>query len=342
MSASTHAPYAPKTQSLGETPTVSTDVPILAILLVIYLVGGISHMRLFLKNKKAGHFFMLNAMTFGFCNVRVVTMILRMSWSTQVHNVRLAMASGIFVYMGTVLLYAINLVFTQRVIRAQHPSIGWSKSLAIFFKACYAWIIITVAILIVAIIQQFYTLSTHIHHIDRALSLYGQTSYAILAFLPIPLVIISTLVSNLPSTKAARAQQDRRVDKFGTGSMTTKITLILASGAILFLGACFRLVINFLPPVSLAAPHPWYFSKACFYLLNFGVEVVVVYTWLLVRVDQRFHVPNKAQGRYDYQAYLASRAKGGDLEKGVAEGPLSDSETESLAVEKPAAAIVRQ
>jgi hypothetical protein len=52
---------------------------------------------------------------------------------------------------------------------------------------------------------------------------------------------------------------------------------------------------------------PWYLSRACFYVFNFTVEVCVVYMYALLRVDQRFHVPDGAKGPGSYSA--ASRAK---------------------------------
>lgn len=45
---------------------------------------------------------------------------------------------------------------------------------------------------------------------------------------------------------------------------------------------------------------PGYFNKAAFYIANFGVEVLTVYLYALVRVDMRFHVPNGSSKRKSY------------------------------------------
>lgn len=44
----------------------------------------------------------------------------------------------------------------------------------------------------------------------------------------------------------------------------------------------------------------WYHSQACFYIFNFGIEIIVVYLYVLVRVDRRFHIPNGSKGPGDY------------------------------------------
>jgi len=295
--------------------------------MALYLIAGALHMRRFITNKKNGHFFAMNAMIFGFCNSRIVTFSLRMAWATHLGNVRLAIASNIFVYAGVVMLFAINMVFTQRILRAQHPIVGWSKPASLFFPAIFAWIVATIIILITAIVQSSYTLSPNLHRIDRDMQLYGQTAFAVIAFLPTLIVPVAAVAGLLPAVKAERAANDGHIDRFGAGSMRAKITIVLLSSVIMTLGAAFRAGINWLPPVAVGAPEPWYFSKACFYIFNFVIELTVVYSWLFVRIDQRFHVPNKANGRYDYPAYLASRAPQFQKDLEMAQ---TDSESEDM------------
>ncbi|KAJ9623282.1 hypothetical protein H2203_006222 [Taxawa tesnikishii (nom. ined.)] len=45
---------------------------------------------------------------------------------------------------------------------------------------------------------------------------------------------------------------------------------------------------------------PWYFSKPCFYVFNFVLELLVVYFWAAVRIDNRFHIPDGATGPGSY------------------------------------------
>ena len=227
------------------------------------------------------------------------------------------------------MLFAINLVFTQRIIRAQHPAVGWSRPASIFFPLCYAWIVVSIAAIIVVAVQTNYTLSGNTQRIDRDILLYGQTAFAVIAFLPIPLLTISTLAGRLSSVQARRAANGGSIDKFGHGSMRVKIVVVMLSALLLCLGASYRVGVNFLTPIPLAAAKPWYFSKACFYCFNFVIEILVVYAWLAVRIDQRFHIPNKSSGAYNYAAYLATRSGAvPDAEKNVS-GTDSESELQA-------------
>lgn len=89
-----------------------------------------------------------------------------------------------------------------------------------------------------------------------------------------------------------------RVEKFGEGRFRTKIIIIIFTSAILTLGAGFRAGINYVPRPR---NHPaWYHSKACFYIFNFAIEIVVVYLFAAIRVDKRFHIPNGSHGPGDY------------------------------------------
>lgn len=229
---------------------------------------------------------------------------MRIAWSTRPENIALGIAAQCFVYAGVVLLFIINLFFTQRIVRAQHPRIGWSKPVTLFFPVLFVIIILTIAGLITVLIQSFYSLSTNTHRIDRDFQLYGATFYAVVAFLPVPVLLISTAFRALPPVRKTRT-----VDKFGSGSMRAKIAINLAAAILLGLGASFRAGTSWLPPTPIYEPNssppaaeatPWYFNKAAFYCFNFVIELIVVYLYALVRIDNRFHVPDGAKGPGSY------------------------------------------
>jgi hypothetical protein len=117
--------------------------------------------------------------------------------------------------------------------------------------------------------------------------LVGSTYFAVAAFLPIPLVLLRVI---LPKKS--------RVEKFGEGRFRTKIFILLFSSAILTLGAAFRAGIAYVPRAR--ADPAWYHSKACFYIFNFTVEIIVVALYAIIRVDKRFHIPNGSHGPGDY------------------------------------------
>ncbi|KAF2152577.1 hypothetical protein K461DRAFT_286447 [Myriangium duriaei CBS 260.36] len=291
-------PYRQTNQSGGELPSKIPDIPLSIVLLVVFMVAGGSHMFLLIRNKKRGHKFLVNGMVFGLCNVRIFTFCLRTAWALHPTSIRLGIASTIFVYAGTILLWMANLLFAQRLVRAQHPRFGWSKPVTLVFPILCAIIVLTLLMLIVTVIQQFYTESTNTHRIDRDFQLYAQTCYAIMAFLPIPIVLISTAAGSLPSVIASR--QHTPVDKFGKGRITHKINLILFSAVFLALGAGFRCGTTWKQPVPSHTPtgelvaQPWYYTKAAFYSFNFGIELIVVFAWLIFRIDQMFHIPDGA------------------------------------------------
>lgn len=236
----------------------------------------------------------------GFCVTRVLATTLRIAWANYPRNIRVAMAAMIFVYAGVILLFIANLFFAQRIVRAQHPHFGWSKPFSIGLPILLFIIIGTILCLIAAVILEFYSLSDSIHTAVRDIQIYGSTLYSVVAFLPIPIVGISTLARQHPKIKHTQT-----IDKFGEGSMTAKIVICLFSAVLLTLGAAYRAGTTWLPPVEnmvqgRPVEGPWYFSRGSFYAFNFSIEIFMVWFWLAVRIDKRFIIPNGAKGPYSY------------------------------------------
>ncbi len=144
------------------------------------------------------------------------------------------------------------------------------------------------AMVITATIQSFYTLDVTIRSIDRKLQQAASTYLMFIAFLPIPMVILGLIVP-----------RKTRVEKFGSGRWRTKVAILLTSATLLCLGAAFRCGTNFKNPRPRDDP-AWYQAKWCFYFFNFTIEITVVYLFLALRVDRRFHVPNGSKGPGDY------------------------------------------
>ncbi|KAI9809950.1 MAG: hypothetical protein M1825_000383 [Sarcosagium campestre] len=285
-----HAPYAPTTAVLGGTPSVHTDVPITSIFLVLFILGAIVHMTILQVNLRRRHKFIMSGMLFGFCMARTITCVLRIAWSKHPTHIPLAIASQVFTAAGVVLIFVINLIFTQRIMRAAHPHFGWHKLANQLLHAYYISIVVTLIMLIVCTVQPFYTLNLNTHRIDRDVQLYGQTYFTIAAFLPVVLVTIGLLTPRAP-----------HVDKFGEGRFRSKIRILLLAAALLTLGAAFRTGINYKTPRPRADP-AWYHSRACFYVFNFAIEIAVVALYAILRVDLRFFVPNGARGPGAYSA----------------------------------------
>ncbi|KAI9803388.1 MAG: hypothetical protein M1833_000907 [Piccolia ochrophora] len=316
MASPASPPYPPQNASLGGVPTVKVDVPITAIFLVLFICGAVAHMTILQVNLKRGHKFIMSGLIFGFCMARITTCVLRIAWSTHPTHTPLAIAAQIFVSAGVVLLFIVNLIFTQRIIRATHPRVGWHRIGNNLLLAYYSSIVITLIMLITCTVQSFYTLNRNTRRIDRDVQLYGQTWFTIAAFLPLPLIFAALVVP-----------RQTRVEKFGSGRWRSKIVILLTAAVLLTLGSAFRAGTNYRTPRPRADP-AWYHSKACFYIFNFVVEILVVALYAVVRVDLRFHVPNGAKGPGDYVAKPTSAFRVRSEEEVFDDKPVDEPRTD--------------
>lgn len=220
---------------------------------------------------------------------RIATMIMRMVWATRPRNVRVAIAAQIFVAAGIVLLFVLNVIFSQRIVRAAHPHAGWHPIFHWAFIILYVLIVATLIMLITSVIQSFYTLNANTKRIDRDILLYGQTFYAVVSFLPFILVLGGLVIP-----------RKTRVEKFGHGRFRWKIAFLLSAAFLLCLGATYRAGTNYAGGERPINDPPAYFSKACFYIFNFTIEIIVIIFYVIVRVDKRFYVPDHSKKAGDY------------------------------------------
>lgn len=312
-----HAPYAPTTAGLGGAPTKSLDDPITSVFLVLFIILAAIHMTIFQINRRRKQKFVMSGMTFGFCMARTVTCTMRLVWSTHIKSIPIAIAAQVFVAAGVILLFIINLIFAQRIVRASHPHWAWAKWFSVGFKIYYASIVVMLIALITCTVQSFYTLSHNTRRIDRDVQLVGSTYFAAAAFMPIPLILLRVV---LP-------KRVEHVDKFGEGRFRTKIRVLLFSSLILTLGAAFRAGIAYVPRPR--ADPAWYHSKACFYIFNFTIEVIVVALYAAIRVDRRFHIPDGVHGPGSYSAdQNAEPKKPSILDRVNSEEEVFDNESE--------------
>ena len=273
---------------VGGVPTVGVDVPICAVFLALFIVGAASHMTIFQLNLRKGHKFIISALLFGFCMARIVTCIMRIVWATRATDVRVAIAAMVFVSAGVLILFLINLVFAQRILRAAHPHFGWHKALSSAFTAMYVLIVLMLAALITATVQSFYTLNPNTRRIDVDIQRAGSTYFMAISFAPIPMIILGLLIP-----------RKTRLEKFGSGRWRSKIVILMTTATLLCLGASFRLGTSFKQPRP--RDHPaWYHAKWCFYFFNFTLEIIVLYLYIVLRVDHRFHVPDGSSKPGDY------------------------------------------
>ncbi|KAK3487627.1 uncharacterized protein B0T23DRAFT_446506 [Neurospora hispaniola] len=285
-------PYLPHQAQLGGKPTRSIDVPVCAVLLVVFLALAAMNMTIFQINRRIGFKFLFSGLLFGFCMARVVALATRIAWALHPDDENLAIASQIFVAAGVLLLFITNLVFAQRMIRAYHRFFGWSPGLTRLFRGIFGSIVIVLVMVITVTIQSFFTLNRQTHRIDKDIQLFCGVYLAVIACLPISLVLAAALVPRRTP-----------IDRFGVGHFRTKFGLITFTSVLLATGAIFRAATNFVVrPLNNPA---WAQTKAAFYCFNFGIELVVVITYLLSRFDRRFHIPDgsSAPGHYSMSEF---------------------------------------
>lgn len=205
---------------------------------------------------------------------------MRIVWATRPMNARIAIAAQILNNAGVLLLYIVNLVFAQRILRATHPLLGWSKALRIVFAVLYVLVLVALILVITLTVMIFYTLDPTVRS-EGAWIQKGASIYLLLvAFLPLPILAVAFLK---PRT--------HDIDHFGHGTLGQKALLLLFTSCLCTVIAGFKLGTALMPARPATDPAP-YDSRACFYIFGFTFEILCLLAFLTFRVDQKFHVPD--------------------------------------------------
>ena len=219
---------------------------------------------------------------------RVLTCTLRIVWACEPHNVSVGIAANIFVNAGILLVYIINILFAQRILRARRPEIGWNWPLRILFRVVYGMIGAALVLIIVLIVYSFYTLDPAIHSYAMWIERGAILFLFLVAFSPLVMLAVSFL---LPPTSD---------ETFGKHSIQTKALILLAGACICTTIAGFKVGYVWSPPRAATNP-AWYDSKAAFYVFNFSLEICILIIYILSRIDHKFHVPNGSSKRKTYR-----------------------------------------
>ncbi|KFY33039.1 hypothetical protein V495_08491 [Pseudogymnoascus sp. VKM F-4514 (FW-929)] len=281
-------PYPSTTAGLGGLPTILPDVAICVVFLVLYACFAATNMTILQLNQRKGHKFLLSGMMFGFCMARITTLVLRIAWANRPVNIRLAIASQIFVNAGVLLAYIINLILAQRILRATQPKIGWNPIVRATYKALYFSIGGALIMVITSVVLSLYTLDMQTRQACRDVQLTAITYLFVFTCLPIFHLAAAFL---LPKSKDA--------ETFGEGSMRSKVIILTASTLLCMLIAGFKTGVSWSPPRPIQHP-AWFDSKACFYVFNFMLEIFILAVLTFSRIDKRFFVPNGCNQAGDY------------------------------------------
>ncbi|KAK5094333.1 hypothetical protein LTR70_004226 [Exophiala xenobiotica] len=267
-------------------PKPSTDAAPTAVFLALFSVAALTNIFIFLRNNRRGHKFLFNGFCIGFCMARVVTTSLRLGWMYNLDNRGLAIAATIFVAAGVLILFIINLLFAQRILRGLHPHLGWHKAISRTLLVLYLLIPLLLVMVVTASTQSFFTTHPATAKADLNMQRGASTYFMFFAFLPIPIV-----------TFALVYPKRNDPDHFGQGHFWLKSAVVLTASVLLTLGAAFRTSTIF---ISNNTSPPWYNAKWCFYFFNFTLEIIVIVLYVAVRIDLLFHIPNGSKGPYSY------------------------------------------
>lgn len=239
-------------------------------------------MSLFQLNRRKGHKFLISACCFGFCMARILTCSLRMGWATHHDNISLAIAAQIFLSVGILIIYIVNLILAQRILRARQPPIGWHRFFRILFIALYLLVFVFLVLVITFVVIQFYTLDQHLKQVCLDIQRAGVTYFLIVTVLPLFFLALAFAMPRHPN------EQNFGKDE---SSLEFKAVVLLVSTLLCITNAGFKAGVTWETPRPASDP-AWYDSKAAFYCFYFALEILIIYWLLTTRIDQRFHVPN--------------------------------------------------
>ncbi|KAL4911708.1 hypothetical protein BDW62DRAFT_196391 [Aspergillus aurantiobrunneus] len=281
-------PYASQTAGIGGLPSNIPDTPICAVFLALYIGFAATNMMILQKNNRRNHKFILSGMVFGFCMARITTLVLRIVWANRQHNLRVGLAANILVNAGVLLVYIINLILAQRILRAKQPHIGWHPIPRTGSKVFYYLIPAALVMVITAIVVSMYTLDAGRRSDCRDVQLAAITYLLVFTCLP-PLHIALAVL--FPRSK--------NEESFGEGSMGAKVVILTLSSGLCVMIAGFKAGTTWSPPRPQTEP-AWYDSKASFYVFNFVLEILILCLLTFGRIDKRFYIPNGSTKPGDY------------------------------------------
>ena len=229
---------------------------------------------------------------FGLCMSRIITNVLRIVWTTQPNNVRIAIAAQVLTNAGVLILYIVILLLTLRVFRARQPKMGWNKHLNRTIKAAYFLLFLALVVTVSFTVLTFYTLNMKL----RTDAIWIQRS-AILYMMIFNITSLTFLILSLLLPPALDSEN------FGTGSMGSKLTILVVAVFFCTFLSGFRtgLVWSAARPASNPA---WFDTKPAFYVIIFGFEIVILYLFLFTRFDRMFWVPNGSNKPGDYSSLV--------------------------------------
>ena len=188
---------------------------------------------------------------------------------------------------SAIVIFAVNLFFSQRLIRAMHPLIGWHPIFSYFSLFMILSVPAIIVTNIVSLTVSFFSVGKPEQLAATLTALKFGVSWAtMLAGMPLIWIFL------------ASAMPGPTPENFGTGDFRAKAALLVFSAATLMVGAVVRLATSVNPEGPEVKSR--LFSKSVFYITGFLLEILTVAAYAVFRIDLIFHIPNGAKGPGDY------------------------------------------
>jgi hypothetical protein len=229
---------------------------------------------------------------FGFAMARKGTMVLRIAWATRPNNGSVALAANIFAFLGVVVIYIVVLLLSLRVFRARQPRLGWRPWLSKGIKITYAVLLVLVLVVIPFTIVNGFTKDPQLLKACTWIIRVGVL-YFFLFNLIAPVLYLLAIF--LPRPK------DPEPENFGTGGMQAKLIILAIVIFFTVFISAFRFGVTWAPIRPLSQP-AWYDTRAAFYTIELGFELIITFTLISVRFDRRFWIPNGSKRPGDYSS----------------------------------------
>ncbi|KAK9465724.1 hypothetical protein V1512DRAFT_265244 [Lipomyces arxii] len=314
--------------TFGDIPVASKDVPASAVVIAMFAVLAVVNMTIFRTNLRRGHKFVPQGAMFGLCMARIATFSMRLAYAKHPTNFHLAIASSIFQAAGVVILFVLNILFSQRVFTAMHPSISYVGSkffnlMKVFYASVIAFLIVLIILTGVSQDAKSSVISGYI--VFRKVAI---VYFAFSAIMPALILAAAHLhkqteedkawpvrsaswisqyigtYQSHPSHKPSAREFNSQVEADESRVVVHTIAppercvrrrselLILCSSIVLTFVTSVRAAAGFL--VAPEADKPWVDYRVTMYMCIAFTEWVVEFSWIVNRVDLLFYIPDKA------------------------------------------------
>lgn len=195
---------------------------------------------------------------------------------------------------SAVIIFAVNLIFAQRLVRAMHPFFGWSLAFGYFSWFLILSIpVVTIMNLVAISVRFFGGDNLKRQEVAGEFLKFGSTWNVMLVLMPLMWMFLASALPGPP------------VENFGRGEIRSKAALLVFSAVMMAAGAILRLAAAMNHDVTASSP---LLSRTVFYLTGFMLELLTVAAYAYFRIDLLFYIPTGAKGPGDYS--ILSRRNG--------------------------------